>query len=368
MKKVKIFQIVPNLGTGGGEKIALDIAINLNKDIFDITLLSLFNNKNNIYNKIAEKNNVKVHYFNKRDGIDLKLIYDIMKYFKNEKPDIIHTHLGSGIYTILGSIMTGIKVKAHTVHNEAEKELPKIHKSIMSIAYRYLGYTPIAISDYIRNTILQTYKLRLEDVPCIYNGINMDIFKPNENKTDDRDIIQYINVGRMSEQKNQLLLIDSFNQVQKIKDNISLKIIGDGELRTEIERRIKKYNLQDKIELLGIKENVVDYMNDSDIFVLSSNYEGLPLVLLEAMACKLPIISTKVGGVIDIIENNKNGIIVEQGNVNEMSYAMIEMYEKSKRDVLSKNAYTESKKYDIKNMVKKYEEFYLKGLKNDKNI
>lgn len=85
-------------------------------------------------------------------------------------------------------------------------------------------------------------------------------------------------------------------------------MVGDGELKQNIEYRIKKYNIDDKVVLVGNVSNVNYYLSNADIFVLSSDYEGLPLSILEAMASGLPIISTNVGGVADIVTNN--GILV----------------------------------------------------------
>mgnify|MGYP000075575808 CR=1 FL=1 len=115
------------------------------------------------------------------------------------------------------------------------------------------------------------------------------------------------------------MLIRAFAQVKEKEKNTKLIIVGEGELRRELEEIIEKYDLKNYVSMLGQCNNVQERLNASDVFVQSSDYEGLPISGLEAMACGLPIISTKAGGTVDIVKNGINGFLVDVGDEDELA-------------------------------------------------
>lgn len=365
-EKIKVIHVIPDLGTGGAEKLVIDLVDNIDNSRFDMKILSLYGPQNSIYEKIVTDKKITIDYLDKKNGFDFNTIIKVIKFFIREKPDIIHTHRYVYPYIIIANMITRTKVKIHTVHNIAEKELPKKLQHIMKFAYKFLNCTPVGISDYIKSTICNTYNLDYSEVPCIYNGIDTNRFKPREkNENSNFNYINYINIGRMSDQKNHLLLIEAFKYVSEQIENCKLTIIGDGELRSDIEKKINDYKLNKRIDLLGIQKNTQKYLSESDVFVLSSNYEGLPLSVLEAMSCELPIITTKAGGTIDIVKQNKNGIVVNVNDKEALSRAMIKLGKsKNLRKKMGEESLKESSNYDVKIMAKNYEELYLEKLQS----
>ncbi|TAN67481.1 glycosyltransferase [Paraclostridium sordellii 8483] len=361
MKK-KVFIIVPTLGTGGGEKLVIDLATNIDKSIFDVSIISLFAPRGTIYEKIVMKENINVIYMNKVVGIDFKLIFKLIKLFKEYRPDIVHTHLNVMPYVLPAVIKSRVKSRIHTVHSVADKEAEGILRLVMKFAYKNFNFTPVAICDYVQETISKVYGIKISEIPCIYNGVNSNIFNKNRYtyKNRNKKYINLINIGTLYHVKNQKLIIDAFSEVQKQIPNIRLTILGDGELRTEIESQINSYNLNNKITLKGVVENVADELNNSDIYIMASNYEGLPLSILEAMSCELPIIATKAGGVIDIVENNENGILVDIGSKQQLEVAMKVLCNNEElRTKMGEKSKSLSQKYDIRKVAKDYEKLYM---------
>lgn len=364
MKK-KVFIIVPTLGTGGGEKLVIDLATNIDKSKFDVSIVCLFPKKNTIYEKIAMREGINIIYMNKNMGLDIKLIFSLIRLFKTNKPDIVHTHLNVMPYVLPAVITSKVKSRLHTVHSVAEKEAEGISRLIMKCAYKIFKFTPVAICDYVKGTIEEVYKIKSSEISCIYNGINTSLFNRRnlENTKTKREQTHLISVGTLYHVKNHKLIIDAFSEVQKQVPNIKLTILGDGELRNELEQQIKSYGLNNKIQLKGIVENVWDELNNADIYVMASNYEGLPLSILEAMACELPIIATKAGGVVDIVKNEENGLIIDIGNQKQLQDAIIKLCtDDALREGMSKKSKTLSKRYDIKRVSKLYEEIYISKL------
>lgn len=364
---IKVIHIIPNLGTGGAEKLVTDICLNLNKDKFQVTIVSLYKNNDSIFIKNLENKNIEIVELDKKIGFDLSIIYKLYKVLKKYKPDVINTHLYVVPYLIIPALLKKIKVKVHTVHSIASKELSsKFKKIIMKISYTCCGFVPIGISDYVKKSILKEYRLKENNVECIYNGIDTNKFPLTNNYIHNNQII-FINVARLNEAKNQILLIEAFKLVKEKVNNTKLHIIGDGELRDKIEEKIIELDLKNDVILRGKREDINAELNKANVFVLSSNYEGLPLSVLEAMSCGLPIVSTNAGGVIDIVKNEINGLIVERNNKVELANAMIKMCDNKKliKDMGTKS-HELSEKYDIKKVANEYENLYLRLLQDRK--
>jgi glycosyltransferase involved in cell wall biosynthesis len=148
-------------------------------------------------------------------------------------------------------------------------------------------------------------------------------------KVDDKYIIS---VGRLDRQKNYQLLIKAFSLVkEKLKCEEKLYILGDGPEASLLKELINKLGMKDEILLLGRKSNVTDYLFNATAFVMSSNYEGLPNAMLEALAAGLPIISTDFfTGVASEFVDDKNGILVSVNNIEEMENAIANILRMSK--------------------------------------
>lgn len=364
---IKVFHIIPTLEVGGAEKLLINICKNLDKNKFSVNIVTLYKLHDSFFLEELKRNHINIIELNKKIGFDLNIFFKLYKIFKKYKPDVINTHLYVIPYVFLPAFLGRIKVRVHTVHSIASKEISsKLKRKIIKIAYKYFGFIPIGISDYVKKSILKEYRLKENKVECIYNGIDTSKFSLNTGYLNNNQII-FINVARLNEAKNQSLLIDAFKLVKEKVQDTKLYIVGDGELRNKIEKKIEELDLKNDVILKGQKENINKELNNASVFVLSSNYEGLPLSVLEAMACGLPIVTTDAGGVIDIVKNNYNGYIVEKNNKNELANAMLKICNNKElmRDMGMKS-YGLSKKYDIKKVASEYEKLYLRLLKNRK--
>jgi glycosyltransferase involved in cell wall biosynthesis len=134
-----------------------------------------------------------------------------------------------------------------------------------------------------------------------------------------------VSAARLMKQKNQLMLIESFAQIKQDFPDYTLTIYGEGPFRDTLEARIAELNLTDSVFLPGKVQNVFDCIADADLFVLSSDFEGMPNALIEAMCLGLPVISTKVSGATDLIEHGHNGLLTEVGDTNQLTECMRQM-------------------------------------------
>ena len=155
----------------------------------------------------------------------------------------------------------------------------------------------------------------------ILNPLDVTGFPTHDFTVEKKEIVT---VGRLEPQKNQKLLINAFSELARDFPDYTLIIYGEGSLRNELENYVISKGLQSKVVLPGAKNNIQEYIKDASLFVLSSDYEGIPNALIEAMAIGLPCVSTDCspGGARELIADGKNGAIVECGNPQMLAKAM----------------------------------------------
>ncbi len=355
---MNIVQVIPLLDFAGAEIMCETLTVELIKKGNNVSVISLYNHHSKITERMESKG-IKIYYLNKKTGFDLAIVKELFVVLKNIKPDIVHTHLYALKYVIPACKILGIKKIVHTIHNVAEKESSKLNQKINFFLFNFLNVIPISLSAEIQRTVINRYKLNKAKTPIIYNGIDISIYQKKEiYETPNK--LKFIHIGRFSIQKNHELLIEAFKIAHSNDKNIELVLIGKGELEDVIKQKVNDYSLQDSIFFLGIKENINECLYNSDVFILTSNYEGMPMTIIEAMATGLPIISTKVGGVFSMIENNRTGILVN-ANISELASAMLKMRDEAYRESLGKKARMKAEEeFSSKKMAEKYLEIYNK--------
>lgn len=181
---------------------------------------------------------------------------------------------------------------------------------------------------------------------------------------------EFINVGRLNEQKNQILLIESFKDVIKKYPNYKLLIYGEGSLKNELSMYIKDNKLNNNVKLCGNVDDIDNILKDKKGFILSSKYEGMPNALMEAMAVGVPCISTDCpcGGPRELIKNNINVLLVKSNDKNELVSAMYKIIENDKMcKKIAMSAKKNMNNYSCDKIVSKWFEFMKEVYKNEKN-
>ena len=247
-------------------------------------------------------------------GFSLVKVLKLSKFILANNPDVVHCHLNVIPYVFpLSILMRNIKF-IQTIHNVADKAVGlRVQRNINRWFYLRC-ITPVTISEKCKESFESFYNL--QSVIKIDNGCppvkKTSLYSDAKGEILDmqKDAIRFIHVARFSEQKNQRLLVDAFNKLDALGYNFHLNIIGRGFFDSEEGRELMA-DACDRIHFLGEKTNVSDYLFCSNAFCLTSNYEGLPISLIEAMSCGLPAIVTKVGGVPDVIEDGVNGYLCD---------------------------------------------------------
>lgn len=360
----KVWMVIPALGNGGAERILVYLASLIDKERFDCTVVIL-NGRSSvdpIYEPFVQDKSSKIRFLflDKKRGFDVGTVIRLKRLIRKHQPDIIHTHLTSVLYVGLAvGRNSGIRCY-HTVHNIAEEELPKSIRFACKRFYRSKLIRPIAIGQIVKDSLIEEYDLLPSEIPIIYNGIELSRYQVEPRNRDEKPFL-IVNVAGFRPQKNHRLLIHAIADIPSDID-FRVHLLGDGELRKECEAEVKALGLTEKIIFEGSVENVPDYLAAANCFVLSSNYEGFPLVILEAMCAQLAIVSTKAGGASELVQDGVNGYLVETENKADLSLAIQKLMNNHQLAVeFGEKSLELSKQFDVTSMVRYYEDLFHRG-------
>lgn len=239
------------------------------------------------------------------------------KYIKHRNPNIVISFLDQlNIINILA--LLGARTPIIVANRDDPRYSP--HNPIVRIIRNFLfHFTDGIVVQNQHNLDYFSSRLRKKST-IIYNAVNMNgyenkaIISPKLNKI--------VWVGRLTKQKNPQMMIKAFYKFSKEHSDYRLYMYGDGVLRNELTELIHRYSLNDRVFLMGSVDNIFDCIVDAKLFVMTSNYEGMPNALLEAMCIGLPVISTKVAGATDVIKNGYNGFLIDQLDNNGLATLM----------------------------------------------
>lgn len=361
MIKTRVMLVVPQLYTGGVQKLAIDLASKIDRSQVELRLLSLAPRSGQIFEEKADELGLDVTYLSKRKGVDLSVIPQIFRAIREFKPDVLHANQRTVTYLLLPMLLCRVKRRFYAVHSLADRDAHGIDRWMLKLANRFFGLKLIAISDFCKQSIVDVYHVNPSSVSCVYNGVDLDSFArcaPYEQMREDE--IRFISIGSFLPLKNKALMLDAFKLVHDKYPHTRLVLLGDGVQRKEIEAQAVSLGIDQVVTFLGNVGNVAEELEKAHIYLMSSDYEGLPVVLLEAMAAGLPIITTKAGGSVDVVKDGVNGILTEVGDCAAFAQAMERLtQDRALRLRYANGSLSESKKYSLEKMAENYLELYL---------
>lgn len=325
MKGKKIVFVGFMKGYGGAERSMLMVANGLAELGHKITVISLKENK-----MVYEINN-KIDYIFIPDskGRNLKNFITRFKNLSNIlsciKPDIVISFwFQPAFFTAILSKFIGFKTIYSERGDPSDNEYSGLLGFLRMISFKFIDgfvFQTKGAKEYFSKTIQNRSIVINNSVSIKYSDYSIPKIR--------KKVI--VNVGRLHQQKNQQLLINSFAKISPQFPEYKLEIYGEGELEDNLKEHIKNLGLENKVYLKGTTKNLFEKIVNSSLFVLSSNYEGMPNALMEAMALGIPCISTDCspGGARELISTGKNGIIVPKNSEYELAKAIKYMLENS---------------------------------------
>ena len=258
--------------------------------------------------------------------------------------------------------------RVHTVHNLAQREVGvRVGAWVRQLAFRYRlgGVVPVAVADEVRASIQQLYGY--PDPPLIPNGVPTTEYAPDPDARAqwrqahgiEPHATVLVHVGRFAPPKNHALLVEAFAQVRSDAP-LYLLLVGAGELEDAVREQVAGLGLQGRVRFLGVRADVADILRASDMFVLSSRWEGNPLSVMEAMAAGLPVVSTAVGGVPELVRDRETGLLVPSEDAGALTRAVQALVDDPvRRQAMGAAARQHAvAHFDIRHTVRGYEQLY----------
>jgi len=317
-------QVTHSLAVGGSEQLAAAIAEAGLRHQIQMSICAL--NQGGDLEALLRSVGVATHVIGRRPGIQPALIVELAKLFRREKVTVVLTHhLGQLLYSAIGARLAGARLVhvEHEFYTLASAKAKRLLRVAGSLAERIIGVT-----EEVERFLLEDVHLPPSKVNLIRNGVDMFRFGPPTGH--EREALRIPRgrpivgtVGRLDATKDHRSLIAAFRTVVTTVPDAVLVIIGEGPMRLALERDVKRYGLGESVRLFGERLDVPALLPGLDVFVLSSVNEGLPLALLEAMACARPVVVTDVGGVAGVVDRGRAGIVVAPRDVDGLAKAII---------------------------------------------
>lgn len=369
VNKTHICHLVFSFEVGGLERIIVNCINHLNNETFHHTIISL-TEAGSFISQITVP--IDHYCLNKKSGKDFSINLKLYRLLRELRPDVLHTYnLGAIEYQWIG-LLARVPMRVHAEHGrdsyDPNGSVTKYQwlRKICS----YPIHRIVTVSQDLYNWLAKDVGLSGNKLRLIVNGVDTNYFHPDLFDDNELNVLQgkfiFGHVARLHAIKNQIFMLESFllacQRLEVFKENCVLVIIGDGPDKDHLSRYIVDHPvLENRVFLLGEKNNVRDFYRQFDIFLMSSIAEGIPMTLLESMSMSVPHLVTDVGGISEVIIEEKTGLSVPSGEITAYCQAMIKLFNNRNNNIeMSKYARRQIvERFSQDKMVKAYQDIYL---------
>lgn len=370
MEKIKVIEVIADAGLGGGAQNVLGILSHLDQTRFEIFLIC----PKGALSKEADKiNRLKVFEVEMKSKFDLVAMFQIKNIIQKIRayrdpfgPIVVHSH-GARANLLTRLILPRGIPSVYTEHSYVEGYHLKssVNEFFQKYFLRRLNKRTnkiIAVSSPVANFLVDNDLARADQVVVIPNAVDAAQFtkaaKVKPVNAGNKSVVIGA-VGNLNKQKGHEYLIEAMKLILVRYPQATCEIIGDGEQRIMLEEQIRSNKLEHHITLFGQKKDTAKYLKNWDVFVLPSTAETFGIVILEAMASGVPVVASRTGGIIDIIENKRNGLLVEPKDVDGLAAAILEIIDHPVEAAKFKRAGLQTiKRFDWSNVIKDIEKVY----------
>lgn len=371
---IKLLTIIETLGKGGAERVLVNTLPKLQTLGIDCEVAILFK-RDDLASELEDKG-IKVHClhlsykWNVLEGIS-----KLNKLLKNNHYDIIHAHLFfAHFYTGLVKLFHPKIKTLTTFHNLGYNTYPantlvkRLRKKLDAFVVNRLIDKKVAVSNAVKNHFEK--HLNIPKVDLIFNSFPLDVIDVSLDVEYNEVLKKYVEVslydsfsitpGRLVKEKGHHYLLEAIKSVNKQNINLCHFIVGAGPIEEELKREIEEKKLSNLILISGLQQKeLFDLIRACDFVVIPSISEGFGMVVGEAMALGKPIIATKIDGIMDLVENGKEGLLVPSKDSKALAEAIEKLYKDKVLQVsLAKNAKEKIKQFDTKIIAKQWKAYY----------
>lgn len=358
MSRLRVMQVIGQMDVGGIEKLAAAIAKQCRRDKFHVSVCAL--GGDGPLRVELEEEGVPSFCLGKRLGLDWRIVLRLSRLLRREKVSVLHTHhISTLIYGLPAAVLSGVKGVIHTEHShDALDDSPRLRFLLRLLARR--TEVVVCVADEVASYLTQNVGVPRRKILVLRNGVDTELFRPG--LADEALLGELVigTVGRLDPLKDHLTLLRAFRLLAEQVPNARLVIVGDGPLRRELEAASYSLGIGSKVAFLGRRSDIAGLLRGMHIFVLSSIKEGLPLALLEAMASGVPVVATNVGGIPQVVQDRRTGILCPPGDPARLAQSIHQLI----RDDGLRQRLTDAARslvetsYSLKSTVSGYESLY----------
>jgi glycosyltransferase involved in cell wall biosynthesis len=371
-KRIKVLFFISSLEGGGAERVMVDILRHIDMSRIETLLVLLYPFERSPYKHFLPAD-VKILVVGRRSDALFHKFKQFVKFIitvHNEKPHVILSMLThNNLVAILAGKLFGTKVIV-CEHNtlgeviktaEGKKILGIPVAPLVKILYRFTDQI-VAVSEGIKSNLIEEFTIPAHKIEVVYNPVDLDRIgelsgMPPEQPFSEERGSTVIAMGRLVKQKGFDTLIMAFGRVVQEID-ARLIIAGEGPEREYLQGLAGELGIAGKVFFVGFQKNPFNLLSRADVFVLSSTYEGLPMAILESMACGIPVVSTDCwSGPRELLQNGRCGLLVPVGDVNALSEAIVRLLkDRELRENISRLGKERVKDFSHEIIIKQYEE------------
>ena len=381
LMRKKIFHIIPTLASGGAERQLVDVVCNTSNEKFSHTVCML--GQYEFFAPVLKQKGHEVINLNLSGKHPwLSAAKEIVPVIQKRQPDIIHSWLYDAHITArLSAVLTGLKIPllASLQNSDYEQETivggnwsPKkveVLRLIDKFSARLSKPHFVACSKFVASSYINKLRIEQSQMSVIYNSVDPQtlICEPDEPQKIRHSLkipadgFVYINIGRLDPQKGQVYLLQAFQKVLRQVPQAYLVIIGIGKLESSLKELAKSLKIEHRVFFLGVRRDIGACLEMADVFVFPSLFEGLGVVLVEAMSKSIACVASRLEVLQEVIEDEVSGLLVTPKSDTELAEAMIKIYERDDlRDKLRWEGFRKAEaKFFSEMLMPEWEKLYL---------
>jgi sugar transferase (PEP-CTERM/EpsH1 system associated) len=316
----RICQVLLSLAVGGAEVLAARLARRL-RDRFSFLFVCL--DELGTLGEELRRDGFPVHILGRRPGLDWRCAYRLAGLLRRERVDVVHAHQYTPFfYGITARLFCRSPAVLFTEHGRHHPDYPRRKRILLNRLLLQGRDRVVGVGEAVRQALIQNEGIKADRVRVIYNGINL---APFADKAPDRDVVRremrvgtadlvIVQVARLDYLKDHATAVRTLGQVVRSCPDARLVLVGEGPERTRIQDQLRQSGLEDNVRLLGLRQDIARLLAAADLFLLTSISEGIPLAVIEAMAAGLPVVATRVGGMAEVVENGRTGLLAPSGD------------------------------------------------------
>ncbi len=361
---IRVMHVVIDMDKGGLQNVVLNLCRQIKHPEIEQLVCCLEAEGELV--PVLKELGIPVFFMAKEPGLDFLLPFKLAHLFRKNRITVVHSHdTGANFYGALGGLIAAVKCLLKTEHggiNLATRRIMKFEGWLIKKMNKM-----ITVSGYLKERVISRQGVESDRIMVIHNGIDADQYLSSVDLAAKRKELGFspedkiiFTVGRVVALKNIRLLIKAASRLRAEFPAIKIAIIGSGPEEEKLKKLTAEKNMADTVKFLGHRADISEIIPALDIFVLCSRFEGLGLVLLEAMAAKKPVAASNVGGIPEIVRDKQNGLLFASDSEDELAEALKKLLtEPELVNKLTRAGYqTACEDFSVREMAEAYSDVY----------